>query len=190
MENISPIHFTPTKWKNLKWFSIIPNGKKISNWETAKHVYLHKVEKMEKFSLFLYVFDFISRKWKTFHRCHFFHEMLKKLSNFLYFFIHISFHFHFSKWITCSLFPRSGKYFINALYFLEVDKCLMNCITAKLWKMIKTEAGIFGYKYEVEKIKRLHLFLYIFAFICTRWKIFTSTCSPKVFNDLYYIHKV
>ena len=51
--------------------------------------------------------------------------------------------------------------------------------------MTKTEAGIFGYKYEVEKIKRLHLFLYIFAFICTRWKIFTSTYSPKVFNDLY-----
>ena len=36
----------------------------------------------------------------------------------------------FTKWITfrqCGLFPRSGKYFINALYLLEVDKCLMNC---------------------------------------------------------------
>ena len=39
-------------------------------------------------------FDFISTKWKTFHRCHLFPWNAKKLSNFLQFFIHISFHFH------------------------------------------------------------------------------------------------
>ena len=83
---------------------------------------------MEQFSLFLYVFDFISQKWKTIHRCHYFHEMQKKLSNFL-------------------SFSRSGLYFTNAVFFhevenvsrtptvnklfLKVDKCLMNCIIAK-----------------------------------------------------------
>ena len=53
-----------------------------------------QVEKMELFSLFLYVFDLISIKWETFHRCHLFPWNAKKLSNFLQFFIHISFHFH------------------------------------------------------------------------------------------------
>ena len=47
LENVSPIHFTSMKWKKLKWFAILPNGKKISNRETGKYVYLHKVEKVK-----------------------------------------------------------------------------------------------------------------------------------------------
>ena len=42
--------------------------------------------------------------------------------------------FIFTNWIVfhkCGLFPRSGKYFTNVLYILQVNKCLMNCITAK-----------------------------------------------------------
>ena len=32
---------------------------------------------------------------------------------------------------------------------------------------------------KLKKIKRFYLFIYIFVFICTRWKIFTNTYSPK-----------
>ena len=43
--------------------------KKISNNETGEYVYFRKVEKMD-FSLLLYIFDFISTKWKIFHHSH------------------------------------------------------------------------------------------------------------------------
>ena len=126
--------------------------KKISNRETGKPAYLHRVGKMEQFSLSLYVFEFSSTKWKTFHGCHLFPRNAKKLSNFIFLYIFL---FIFMKWITFhqyGLFPRSRKYFTYALYFLEKDKCLMNYIIAKQSKMIDTGAGILCvYKYEVEK---------------------------------------
>ena len=56
--------------------------------------------------------------------------------------------------------------------------------------MIKTGAGICSYKYEVEKINRFYLFIYIFVSISTRWKYSPVHIHQKVFNDLYYIHKV
>ena len=67
---------------------------KISNREFGKCVYSTKWKKMEEFSLFLYVFDFISTKWKNFIVAIHFQEEQNRLSNFIYFFIHISFHVH------------------------------------------------------------------------------------------------
>ena len=94
LENISSIHFTSRKWKKLKWFSILPNGKKYQI-EKLKNMFIST--KWKKWSNFLY----FSTNWTSFPQSgkHFiiaiyFHEMQKKLSNFLYFFIHISFHFH------------------------------------------------------------------------------------------------
>ena len=94
LENISPIHFTSRKWKKLKWFSILPNGKKYQI-EKLKNMFIST--KWKKWSNFLY----FSTNWTSFTQSgkHFiiaiyFHKMQKKLSNFLYFFIHISFHFH------------------------------------------------------------------------------------------------
>ena len=94
LENISPIHFTSRTWKKLKWFSILPNGKKYQI-EKLKNMFIST--KWKKWSNFLY----FSTNWTSFTQSgkHFiiaiyFHKMQKKLSNFLYFFIHISFHFH------------------------------------------------------------------------------------------------
>ena len=127
MENISPMPFNSRKLKN--WidflysfiFLILPNRKKISNRETGKYVYLHKVEKMEQFSLFFYVFSFISTKWKAFHCCHLFPRNAKKvklLSLFLY-----TYFFSFS---------QSGLHFTNAIYFHEVENVSsMHCISLK-----------------------------------------------------------
>ena len=84
----------PGSEKNFKWFSILPNGKKYQI-EKLKNMFIST--KWKKWSNFLY----FSTNWTSFPQSgkHFiiaiyFHEMQKKLSNFLYFFIHISFHFH------------------------------------------------------------------------------------------------
>ena len=76
------IHST-SKWEN------------ILNRETGKYVYIPERGKVWRnflyFSAYLTSFPQIG---KHFIVAIYFHEMQKKLSNFLCFFIHISFHFH------------------------------------------------------------------------------------------------
>ena len=89
MENISPIHFTFTKWKKLKWFTVLPNWKRISNRETEK-------KKGKKWGNFLYFSTYLTlfpQSRKHFIVAIYFHEVQKRLRDFLYLFIHISFHF-------------------------------------------------------------------------------------------------
>ena len=92
VENISQFYFTSTKWKdldNLRYFQ----NEKISNKKTGKYVSLHK----KKWSNFLYFTTYLNsfpQSGKHFIVAIYFYKMHKKLSNFLYFYIHISFHFH------------------------------------------------------------------------------------------------
>ena len=135
--------------------------------------------KWKKWSNFLYFSTYLtlfSQSEKHFAVPIYFHETQKK---FLFFISWYMFLFIFTKWITfhqCGLFARSGKNFFNALYFLEVDKCLMNCIIAKQRKKIKTKAGICGCKYEVEKILLiyLHICFYLHEVENTHQYIFTK----------------
>ena len=54
--------------------------------------------------------------------------------------------------------------------------------------MIETEAGIYVYKYEV--IKQFYWFLYILFSFASGGKYSPTCIHQKVFNDLYYFHKV
>ena len=89
LENISPIHFDSTKWEKLKWFAVLPNWKKLSNRITP--------QSGGKWSNFLYFSTYLTslpQSGKHFIVAIYFQEMQKMLSNLLYFFIYISFHFH------------------------------------------------------------------------------------------------
>ena len=133
LENISTIHFTSTKWKKLKSFTVLPNRKKISNRETGKYVYLQSGKNWSNFLHFSTYSTSFPQNGKHFIVAIYFHKVQKKWSNFPYILIYIYF---FS-------FSRNGLHFTNAvyfhkvenispaLYFLEVDKCLMNCIIVK-----------------------------------------------------------
>ena len=115
-----------------------------------------------------------------------FQEEQNRLSNFIYFFMHISFHVHkvdyispvrfiSTKWKIFhqrTVFPRS-RWMFNVLHYWQIVKTDRD----RSWNMfISTKL----------KTKLFYLFLYIFVFICTRWEIFTNTyIHQKVFNDLH-----
>ena len=95
LENISIIHFTSTNWKKLKWFTALPHLNKKYQIEKLENTFISTKWKIWSnflyFSMYLVLFP---QSGKHFIVAIYFHEMQKKLSYCLYFFIHISFHFH------------------------------------------------------------------------------------------------
>ena len=103
-----------------KWFTVLLNGKK------------YQIEKLETTRLslksgkmgndFLYFSTYLTsfpQSGKHFIVAVYFHEMQKKLSNILYFYIHISFHFHDVDYISPMRFILTKlKIFDQSIAFL------------------------------------------------------------------------
>ena len=120
LQNISPIHFTSTKWKKHKSFLILPNGKKKFQADKLENVVISP--KWKKWSKFFYFSKYLTsfpQSGKLFIVVIYFHKMEKNLSNFLYFLIHISFHFQEVDYISPMRFiSTKWKIFHQSTVFL------------------------------------------------------------------------
>ena len=97
------------KWKKLKWFTALPNGK-ISNRESGKYLISTKWKKWSNVLHFSTYLTSFPQSGKTFHRYHLFPRSGKKVQYIFYFIIPIFF-----------IFPKWIIYFTSAVFFQEVE---------------------------------------------------------------------
>ena len=68
-------------------------------------------------------------------------------------------------------YPQKAKYFVNVMYFLELEEILMNCINSKKKKKLTKQ----------KHVKWFYLFLY---------KLFSFPRNRKYFNNVCYFNEV
>ena len=196
LENISPIHFTSIKWKKSKWFAILPNGKKYQIEKLENTFISTKWKKWSNFLCFSTYLTLFPQSGKHFIVAVYFHKIQKKLSNFLDFFIHISFHFHevdyispmrfiSTKWKIFhqrTVFLWSGS-ILNELHYCQIvkndrDRSRNICLSVRSWKKLNDFIYFFTHCFHLHEVENIHQYVFTKKYLL----IYTTSKKLKLFK--------